>query len=84
MVTGVAIAVTFNDYARAVNFFTFGRKKVDGHFRPLGDGLIRAEFDAVLADFDGFGRKRQPSLGVVHVEALKDAGPVEFASAHIG
>src|SRR4051812_48787656 len=64
-------------------FAIFG-KKIDGQFGPLGDGLVGAEFHAVLTDADRGWGKGQTGLRAVDLKPLKDARCVEFASAHIG
>lgn len=80
----MTVAAAINDDAVAVNFFAFFGKKVDGEFGPLADGLISAEFNAVLPDANSRWGKGQASLGAMNMEALKDARCIEFASAHIG
>jgi hypothetical protein len=84
MITRVSISVALHDDAVAVDFFALGRCQVDRHLSPLGDRFISSKFDAVGADLDEFGRKGQAGLRTVDGQGLKDAGPVEFASAHIG
>jgi len=80
----VPIACAFYNNASAMHFFTIGGEEINSHFGPLGDRLVSAKFDAIGTNFDRFRGKRKASLGAVHMHRLEDAGPVEFASAHIG
>jgi uncharacterized protein (DUF1499 family) len=84
VVTGVTIAVALHHDAGPVNLFSFGGKQIDGHLGPLRDWFIGPKLDTVRADFDGLRGKSETSLRALHMQGLKDSGPIEFASAHIG
>ena len=80
----MAVAAAINDDAVTMNFFAFFGNKIDGEFGPLADGLLGAEFNAVLPNANGRWGKGQACLGVMDMKPLKDARCIEFASAHIG
>ena len=54
----MAIPAARHHDAVAVDFFrAWAGKKIDCHFSPGGNWLVRAELDAVLSDVDGAGRE---------------------------